>query len=132
MAGIVLVHTFINAVEAFMDRFEVDRKNSGIVHSILFNCLCRDAPLTAEGDPEERVAKFFAKIDRDILQLSSKFSYKREDILQVYLKALFDLRQTQNCQRKGVLLSRVDHVRLQYSTVRIAEEIILKSSFIDI
>ena len=62
MAGIVLVHTFINAVEAFVDCFEVDRKNSGTVHSVLFNCLCRDAPLTAEGDPEERVARFFAKL----------------------------------------------------------------------
>ena len=58
-AGIELVCEFIQAVEAFMDRFQVDRTNSSTVHSVLFKCLCRDAPLTAEGNPEERVKNFF-------------------------------------------------------------------------
>lgn len=57
LAGIELIHEFERAVEAFIDRFESDRRNSSTVHSVLFKCLCRDAPLTAKGDPKERVEK---------------------------------------------------------------------------
>ena len=80
----MLVYKFVIAVEAFIDRFEVDRANTSTVHSVLFNCLCRDAPLTTKGDPDERVQKLFAQIDGDILELCSKFSYKREEIVWVY------------------------------------------------
>lgn len=122
-AGIALVCKFIDAVEAFMDRHEIDRINSSTVHSVLFDSLCRDAPLTAEGDPEERVEKFFAEIDKDILSLSSKFSYNREEIVRVYLRVKFEQHKSQDRRRKGVELSREDRVRLQYSTARIAEEV---------
>ena len=107
-----------------MDRFDVDRTNSSTVHSVLFKCLRRDAPLTAEGNPEERVKKFFSKIDNDVLELCSKFSYKREEIVQEYLKSLFYLHQAQDRERKGSTLSREDRVRLQYGPVRIVEEMI--------
>ena len=124
MTGIVLVDTFINAVKAFMDRFEVDRTNSRSVHSVLFDSLCREAPLTAGGNPDERVEKFFLHIDKDVLELCSKFSYKREEIVRVYLKSLFCLHHAQDRQRKGSTLSREDRVRLQYSPVRVVEEMI--------
>ena len=44
--------------------------------------------------------------------------------MRVYLKAHFDLHQTQDCQRKGAELSRLDRVRLQYQPTRIAEVLI--------
>ena len=51
LAGIVLVHKFMEAVESFIARFEVDRGNASTVHSVLFNCLYEDAPLTSGNDP---------------------------------------------------------------------------------
>ena len=100
LAGIALVYKFIQAVDAFIDRFEVDRMNSRSLHLVLFNSLCRDAPLTAKGNPEERVKKIFSNIDNDVLELCSKFSYKREEIVREYLKSLFYLHQAQDRQRK--------------------------------
>ena len=58
-AGIELVCEFIQVVQAFMDCFEVDRTNSSTVHLVLFKCLRRDSPLTAEGNPKERVQTVF-------------------------------------------------------------------------
>ena len=73
-AGIELIDKFAEAVDSFIERFEVERGNASMVHSVLFNCLYEDAPLKSSDDPEERVKTFFAKIDADILDLSSKFS----------------------------------------------------------
>ena len=111
-AGIVLVYKFVAAVESFIDRFEVDRGNASTVHSLLFNCLYEDAPLTSSEDPEERVQNFFAKIDADIAELSSKFPCKWKELVRVYLKTLFCRNQSQNRQRKGFDLSRDGHIRL--------------------
>ena len=89
LAGIVLVYKFMEAVESFVARFEVDRGNASTVQSVLFNCFYEDAPLTSGDDPEERVKNFFAKIDADIFELSSQYSCKRDEIVQVYLKTTF-------------------------------------------
>ena len=110
-----------------MDRFEIDKTNSGNVNLVLFNCLRRDAPLTTEGNPKERVEKLFSRIDKDILELCSKFSCTREDIVREYLKSLFDRHQALDRQRKGKPLSRDDRVRLHYSPVKTAE--VLTSNF---
>ena len=122
-AGIELVCEFIQAVEAFVDRFEVDRINSSTVHSVLFKCLRREASLTAEGNPEKRVKNFFSNIDNDVLELCSKFPCRRDEIVREYLKSLSYLHRAQDRRRKGDILSREDRVRLQYSPVRIVKEL---------
>lgn len=63
-AGVELVCEFIDGVESFIDRFGVDSEVSSYAHLVLFKCLCRDAPLTAKGDPEERVQNFFRKLTK--------------------------------------------------------------------
>ena len=104
----------------------LDRTNASTVHLVLFKCLRRDAPLTAKRNPEERVKKFFSNVDKEILELCTKFSYKREAIVWEHLKSCFYLHQAQDRQRKGSALSREDRVRLQYSPVRIVKELISK------
>ena len=65
----------------------------------------------------------FSNIDKDVLELCSKFPYKREEIVREYLKSLSYLHQAQDRRRKGDTLLREDRVRLQYSPVRIVKEL---------
>ena len=124
-AGIALVYRFVAAVDSFIVRFEVDRENVHTVQSVLFNCLYEDAPLTSSKDPEKRVQNFFAKIDADISELSSKCSCDRKEIVRWYISTLYYQNQSRNRRRKGLVLSRDDLVRLQYGALRIAHAAIL-------
>jgi len=67
------------------------------------------------------------KVDKDILELFSKFSCNWEDVVREYLKSLFDRHQTLDRQRRGSSLSRDDRVRFQYSPVRLAEVLVLNA-----
>ena len=85
------------------------------------------SPPYCRGQSGREGTEFFSGIDKDILELSSKFPCNREDVVREYLKSLFDRHQTLDRQRRGSALSRDDRVRLQYSPVRLAEVLVLNA-----
>ena len=82
------------ALEKFVVKYNINRENVSMIHSVLMAKLTREFTSLAEEDPERKVALLFSNIESEINTLCAEEGLKREDAVKSHLKKLWQLNKS--------------------------------------